>query len=78
MMKFSANINKWFKFIVGLALLLALFLALTGIEPPPGVAGEVLRHNRAEGIDASPLFYCDHDSMMSLEAGLLELMEGDN
>jgi hypothetical protein len=33
---------------------------------PPGVCGEVLRHNQANQIDASALFYSDVENMDAL------------
>ena len=36
---------------------------------PPGVAGEVIRHNRDADIDASPFFYGDVDNMLELIEG---------
>jgi hypothetical protein len=63
------------RFLVGLALL-ALFAALfaSGYSLP-GAAGEVLRHNQAHDIDASPLVYSDVEHMAELEAGVRQLME---
>ena len=50
--------------LVGLGLMTTLFMS--GVTPP-GVAGEVIRHNRAQAIDASPLFYSDVENMQELE-----------
>ena len=36
---------------------------------PPGVLGEVIRHNQRVDIDASPFFYGDVDNMMELIEG---------
>ncbi|UCD93923.1 MAG: hypothetical protein JSU69_09140 [Candidatus Zixiibacteriota bacterium] len=41
---------------------------------PPGVCGEVLRHNQALDIDASPLFYSEVENMSELEEGLRQLL----
>ena len=42
---------------------------------PPGVFGEVLRHNQACDIDASPLLYSEVEHMASLEAGVRQMRE---
>ena len=62
--------RRWFRFTLG-AILLSVFagVLMSGVTPP-GVFGEVLRHNRAERIDASPLFYSDVENMDVLEDGL--------
>ncbi len=40
---------------------------------PPGIAGEVLRHNQQHNIDASPLFYSEVEHMAALEKGVEQL-----
>jgi len=40
---------------------------------PPGIAGEVLRHNRECEIDASPLWYMEVDNMHELEEGVRQM-----
>ena len=65
---------RWVRFLIGLTAL-ALFIAFfaSGYSPP-GVLGEVLRHNQQYDIDASPLFYSEVENMQELEAELRELM----
>jgi len=57
--------------------LLALFAGffISGYTPP-GVLGEVLRHNQANHIDASPLFYSEVEHMAQLEEGCRMLFFG--
>jgi hypothetical protein len=54
--------------------LLSLFagLVMSGATPP-GIAGEVVRHNRELGVDASPLFYTEVENMAELEEGVRRL-----
>jgi hypothetical protein len=40
---------------------------------PPGPCGDVLRHNQARDIDASPLFYSEVENMTELERGVMLL-----
>ncbi len=42
----------------------------------PGPAGDVLRHNQACDIDASPLFYTEVENMHELEQGLARMTGG--
>ena len=64
---------RWLRFVLAVAVL-ALFIGFvaSGVTPP-GVFGEVLRHNQAEDIDASPLIYTDVEHMQDLEKGVREL-----
>lgn len=63
------------KFFVGLMLLTGMVLFFSSGITPPGICGEVLRHNQANNIDASPLLYSECDHMAELEAGVLRLRE---
>jgi len=65
--------RRWTRFFCGLALL-GLFAAFfaSGYSPP-GMLGEVLRHNQQNDIDASPLFYSEVENMRELEEGVAEL-----
>ena len=49
---------------IPIILLAAAFFA-SGITPP-GVCGEVIRHNQQEDIDASPFFYGDVENMLEI------------
>ncbi len=62
--------TRLLRFAIGLALL-SLFagLFISGATPP-GIAGEVLRHNRECNIDASPLLYSEVEHMSELEEGV--------
>jgi hypothetical protein len=61
------------RFFAGLVLMALLVLFFASGYTPPGIAGEVLRHNQGCDIDASPLFYTEVENMQQLEAGLAEL-----
>jgi len=52
--------------------MLAVGFLMTGYTPP-GIAGEVLGHNRRLDIDASPLFYSEVEHMADLEAGVRQM-----
>ena len=60
--------------LMRLAIGLVIFSLLAGFfmsgYSPPGVAGEVLRHNQEHRIDASPLFYTEAERMSELEAAI--------
>lgn len=64
---------RWFKFFIGLVILAILIFFFASGYSPPGILGEVLRHNQAEGIDASPLFYTEVENMSELEDGVKRL-----
>jgi hypothetical protein len=48
---------KWLRFTVGIGLLAAMISFFASGYTPPGVCGEVIRHNQQADIDASPFFY---------------------
>ncbi|UCC43173.1 MAG: hypothetical protein JSU65_08460 [Candidatus Zixiibacteriota bacterium] len=62
--------------MIGLACL-TLFAGffMSGITPP-GACGEVLRHNQANNIDASPLFYSEVEHMSALEEAVRQMRTG--
>jgi hypothetical protein len=60
---------------VGLLILAGVFAFFSSGYAPPGILGEVLKHNQAHSIDASPLFYSEVENMAELEKGLKELRE---
>ena len=68
--------NSWLRFCVGLCGLALMVLFFSSGITPPGICGEVLRHNQKCDIDASPLFYSEVENMSELEAGLAELRQG--
>ena len=64
---------RWLRFLVGLtALVLFVALLASGVTPP-GIAGDVLRHNRACDIDASPMVPSEVDHMRQLEARVRQM-----
>jgi len=67
------RLRQWLRFVTGLALLaMTAGFFMSGLTPP-GVCGEVLRHNQTEGINASPLFYSEVENMAALEDGVQKL-----
>jgi hypothetical protein len=62
--------QRWLRFAVALSLFIAFIGVLMSGVTPPGICGEVLRHNQAHEIDASPLFYSDVEHMSTLESGV--------
>jgi len=69
---------RWARFFVGLAILGLVFAFFSSGYSPPGVLGEVLRHNQENYIDASPLFYSEVENMAELEEGVRLLRETKN
>ena len=67
--------NGWVRFLIGLIVLGSCIAFFASGYSPPGVLGEVLRHNQQHDIDASPLFYSEVENMQELEARLAELMD---
>jgi hypothetical protein len=67
--------RAWLKFGVGLVVLSALVVFFASGCTSPGAFGEVLCHNQAHDIDASPLFYTEVENMPELEQGVKELRE---
>lgn len=65
--------KDWLRFLSGLALLVLMILFFASGWSPPGVCGEVLRHNQVNDIDASPLIYSEVEHMAQLEAGVWEM-----
>jgi hypothetical protein len=68
---------RWLRFLAGVAILAAAAAFFASGYTPPGPSGEVLRHNQACDIDASPLFYTEVEKMHELEQGLAR-MTGSN
>ncbi|MBU1320666.1 MAG: hypothetical protein KKG33_02970 [candidate division Zixibacteria bacterium] len=65
----------WSKFAIGLCMLLLMVTLFASGYTLPGVFGEVVRHNQATDIDASPLFYSEVENMSDLEDGVRVMME---
>ena len=67
--------KRWCKFVAGLAILTLMIAFFSSGYSPPGILGEVLRHNQEFDIDASPLFYSEVENMAELENGIRELRD---
>jgi hypothetical protein len=63
---------SWSRFFIGVFGLVAVVFFFTRGATPPGVFGEVIRHNRAAAIDATPLFYSEVENIVEIQAGLAE------
>jgi|GEM_PF-2331171 len=71
----SAAGADWLKFIVGVFILAGVIVFFSSGYTPPGVFGEVLRHNQEHKIDASPFFYGDVENMTEYEEGVRQMRE---
>ncbi|MFH2055115.1 MAG: hypothetical protein ABIJ61_04085 [bacterium] len=69
------DFRSWLRFLAGLGGLALMVIFFSSGIAPPGVCGEVLRHNQSCDIDASPLFYSEVENMSELEAGLAALRQ---
>lgn len=67
--------KRLLKFGLGLAVIFIFYLIIAAGATPPGICGEVLRHNRANNIDASPLFYSEVENIRELQAAVDALRE---
>jgi hypothetical protein len=63
------------RFVAGFLLLATVVLGLMQGYTPPGVVGEVLRHNIREGIDATPLFYTESEASYEAERAIRNTLE---
>ena len=59
-----AGCREWIRFVMGASLLAGIVFGLMQGYTPPGPAGEVLRNNLRNRIDATPLFYTEVDSLV--------------
>ena len=57
---------RWGRLAMGVCLLGAMFGFFASGYTPPGICGEVIRHNQQAVIDASPFFYGDVENMLEL------------
>ena len=62
--------RRCLRFLAGLLIFAAVAWLFASGYSPPGVCGEVLRHNQAMNIDASALFYQDVEHASALEEGV--------
>ncbi len=67
--------KRLLKFMAGLSAIVIFYIILAAGTTPPGICGEVLRHNRANKIDASPLFYSEVENIRELEAAVRAMRE---
>lgn len=58
--------KRWLRFVCGLCGLIALAAFFASGYTPPGMCGEVIRHNQTADIDASPFFYGDVNNILDL------------
>ena len=70
----NKRLKDWLKFLAGLVLLTLVIGFFASGYSFPGFMGEVLRHNQANDIDASPLFYSEVEHMSELEEGIQKMM----
>jgi hypothetical protein len=63
------------RFFIGLIILAAFYTILASGYTPPGVCGEVLRHNMEYDIDASPFWYMDIENMWEYETAVADLRQ---
>ncbi len=54
----------WVKLAIGVLLLACAIIGLGQGYTPPGPAGEVIRNSLRRGVDATPLFYTEVESLM--------------
>lgn len=62
--------GSWGRFAVCVFGFAAVLFFFTRGVTPPGVFGEVVRHNRAGAIDATPYFYTEVENIVELQAGI--------
>lgn len=62
--------GSWRRLGLGVLGFAAVLFFFTRGVTPPGVFGDVVRHNRAEAIDATPYFYSEVENIVELQAGL--------
>ena len=54
----------WVRLLAGVVAIACFVLFLMQGHTPPGATGDVFRNNMRHGIDATPLFYTDVESLM--------------
>ena len=58
------RLGRWVRFLAGSLLLAGVVLLMMQGYTPPGPAGQVFRNNQRHGIDATPLFYTEVESLV--------------
>jgi len=71
----TGRAKAWINLAAGAFLLLVAIAFFASGYTPPGVMGEVVRHNQQADIDASPFFYGDVDNMLELIEGAERLRD---
>jgi len=61
---------SWGRFLIGVTVFIGVIFCFTRGVSPPGPLGEVVRHNQAHAIDATPYFYSEVEDMVELQAEL--------
>ena len=67
----TAGLRRWLRLCVGIGILLGFFWFLTTAPVPPGAAGQVIRRNLRQDVQADALFYADLEEMPAIEDRLL-------
>ena len=62
----------WSRFIIGVFCFIGAIFFFTRGVTPPGIFGEVIRHNQTAAIDATPLVPYDVENIVEIQAGLAE------
>ena len=63
----GGRLAAWGRLGAGVLLVFLLVVLLMQGYTPPGPAGDVIRNNLASGIDATPLFYTELESLLPQE-----------
>ena len=71
----SRHWPQWRRFLIGVICLTGAVFFFTRGPTPPGVLGEVIRHNQAAAIDAASLVPYDVENIVEIQAGLTEWWE---
>ena len=71
----NSRVKRWSKLLAGVLFLIVMAAFFSSGYSPPGIFGQVLRHNQKYNIDASPLFYTDVENMTEIEEELILLMK---
>ena len=61
--------KAWLKLFGGACVITGMAILFGSGLTPPGICGEVVRHNQQADIDASPFFYGDVDNILDLIEG---------
>lgn len=67
--------NRWFRLVIGIALLAGVLVLLANAPTPPGMAGEIIEHNIRQDVQTTALFYMDLECMPEIEDRLEEDFE---